>query len=158
MGSEPSAIRASWLNTNYSKIFTTGGSGTLFTGTTNSDVASYFLALANSKTQLDNLRIQILSVALDVYASTTGLGWSTAAGGSASYGFKQDGFGQGTGTVEINVGSNGAAFGFANNTWHTVNDLLSAANSNWTAIASDKNLMNMANIVFNGINEKGDIK
>ena len=100
---------------------------------------------------------EVLAVALDVYATTTGRGWSTAPGGSASYGFKQDGFGNGTGDVVINVGSNGAAFGFANNSWHTVNELLSAANTRWATIIASKSYTNMANIVFNGINEKGDI-
>src|SRR5262249_47007378 len=64
----------------------------------------------NSTNQIDNLRVQILAVALDVWATTTGMGWSTAAGGSASYGFKQDSFGNGTGTIVVNVGSNGAVF------------------------------------------------
>src|SRR5262249_16910116 len=67
--------------TGQGNIFTTGG-GDLFSGSTATDVANYFLTLKNSKKQIDNLRVQILAVDLDVWATTTGLGWSTAPGGS----------------------------------------------------------------------------
>jgi sporulation-control protein spo0M len=147
---------ANFLKVTYGSVFTTGG-GTLFTGSTNADVAAYFVKLKGSHSQVDNLRVQILAVALDVWATTTGEGWSTAAGGSASYGFKQDSFGNGTGTIVINVGNNGAAFGVANNTWLTVNQLLALANSRWSTILANTSLIDEANIVFNGINEHGDI-
>jgi hypothetical protein len=121
------------------------------------DIANYFITLKNSHKQIDNLRVEILAVELDVWATTTGQGWSTAPGGSSSYGIKQDSFGNGTGTIVINVGSNGAAFGVADNSWQTVNQLLSLANSRWSQIINNASWMNMANVVFNYINEHGDI-
>jgi hypothetical protein len=147
---------AYYIKVTYANVFTTGG-GTTFSGKTNADIATYFTTLSNSKTQIDNLRVQILAVALDVWATTTGEGWSTAAGGSASYGFKQDSFHNGTGTIVINVGNNGTAFNVPNNSWLTVNQLLSLANSRWSTFIASKDYVNMANVVFNGINEKGDI-
>jgi len=62
---------ANFLKVTYGNVFTTG-SGMLFTGSTNSDVATYFVKLKGSHNQIDNLRVQILAVELDVWATTTG--------------------------------------------------------------------------------------
>ena len=101
------------------------------------------------------LDAQVLAVALATYVTN-----STLAGGNyaAGYGFNVSS--SGTGSRTFNVGSSGAAFGVANNTTLTVMQILQAANTNavsgslWNGNTS---LRNLANTVFDGINQTGDI-
>src|SRR5207248_7907679 len=65
--------------------------------------------------------------------------------------------GQGT----FNVGSNGAAFGVANNTILTVGQVLTAVNANFSPTTGlfyggDSTLTSAANNVLNGINTSGE--
>jgi hypothetical protein len=107
-----------------------------------------------------------MSLALNIYATTTGLGWPNAA----SYGFKQGFGGLGLGQIYYNVGTNGASFGVANNTFMLVSDILAYVNSKttrvggstttlptWTMYGGNATLINGANNVMNGINQMGDI-
>jgi hypothetical protein len=141
-------------------------------GATRTQVAAYVKQLIGAQGLTYNTMAQALANALAVFATTTGLGWSTATGGSASYGFSQGQFGTGTGTSTINVGNCGAAFGVPNGTSITVNQVLTYLNNHCTSNAvggnpttlptftlygGDNNLINCANIVCNAINEKGDI-
>jgi hypothetical protein len=105
------------------------------------------------------LDAQVLAVALAAYATS-----STLAGGTmaAQYGFTVTS--GGTGVNTYNVGSGGAAFGVANNTTMTVLDILLAANARakkgvlyLDGTVVNQTLRNLANAVFTGINERGDI-
>ena len=92
---------------------------------------------------------------------------SLAGNVAAAYGFRVDALG--TGAATYNVGCNGAAFGVANNSVVTVMYLLRRTNNdtirgvlwdlngNGCISTSEQLLRNMANTVFTGINEAGDI-
>jgi hypothetical protein len=77
---------------------------------------------------------------------------------AANYGFIVSGNGLGTPTV--NVGSNGAAFGVADNSVLTVMDLLKATDAQAVGgllYNGDDTLRKEANNVYSAINEQGDI-
>jgi hypothetical protein len=79
-------------------------------------------------------------------------------GVGTQYGFKVGGNGAATATV--NVGSNGAAFGVADNTTVTVLDLLVAADAQAVTGAlynGNAAKRNIANNVFSAINQAGGI-
>ncbi len=131
--------------------------GTYFT---NAQVAaSYTTNFFCVKGQKTNA--QVLSVALAVYCTNT-----TLAGGnyaySTAYHFNISVGGIGGHT--FNVGSDVAAFGVANNTVLTINQLLAYTNSratNGVLYAKDGTAMssnqNLANDLYSSINTTGDI-
>jgi hypothetical protein len=97
---------------------------------------------------------------------------NTNSNGPAKYGFQQGFGGAGLGSVFYNVGNNGASFGVANNTYLTVNTILSYLNSHtvitktgsysklptvYFYMLGDTTFTNGANNVLNGINQQGDI-
>ena len=107
---------------------------------------------------------QILAVALAAYVTNENLAGSAAE----DYGFTVDAYG--TGAATFNVGNNGAAFGVANGSEVRILDLLLAVNSRSTngllydlngngrtTDANEELYRTMANNVFSGINEFGDI-
>ncbi len=159
-----SASIGSWLSSTYSNLF-----GNL-SGANGTQVANYFLNYVkpNASGSTYNTYAQALTTALNVWVTTTGLGWNSTA---ASYGFHQGFGGLGLGDIFFNVGTNGASFGVANNTLMTVSSLLSYFNSqtvrtgsSFTALPTfvfyvnnNTSLLNGANNVFNGINNAGDI-
>ncbi len=164
-----SAVLGNWLGTTYSNLF-----GNMV-GATGTQVASYFQSIvkASASGVIYNTYAQAFTTALDVWVTTTGLGWNTSATGPKSYGFQQGFGGVGLGAVYYNVGSNGASFGVANNTLMKVSDLLAYFNSKTVRTGGSYNpntmpsfvfygnnstsLLNGANNVFNGINNMGDI-
>src|SRR5262249_15143283 len=107
---------------------------------------------------------QVLATAFAVYVTNQSLAGTTAA----AYGFQVTA--NGVGTRTFNVGSNGAAFGVANNANVSVLDLLLAVNSrsqngllydlDGDGDADDPletSYRAMANNVFSAINEAGDL-
>jgi uncharacterized delta-60 repeat protein len=101
------------------------------------------------------LDAQVLATALAVYVTDSTLD-NTGAG--TPYGFIVAGNGVATSTV--NVGSNGAAFGVANNTAMTVLDILLAADAqavNGVLYNGNTTRRNQANTVFSAINEAGGL-
>ena len=153
-GSSTSTALGNWLATSFPRIWGSQANSTNnLTGRTNTQIAAYFLTKFNVRGQ--KLDAQVLAVALATYVTN-----STLAGGNyaASYGFNVSS--SGTGSRTFNVGSSGAAFGVANNTTLTVMQILQAANTNavsgslWNGNTS---LRNLANTVFDGINQTGDI-
>ncbi len=77
---------------------------------------------------------------------------------AAAYGFNTSAAGIGSHTY--NVGSNGAAFGVANNTSLTVVQLLLSTNSqssHGVLYNGNSNLINLANTVYGGVNSAGGI-
>jgi hypothetical protein len=112
---------ASWLATNFANLYGSGAGVNDLTGKTNADVSLLFQRIWRSSG--DGAEAQVLTTALNIYATTTSLGGAQAV----SYGFKISAGGQGSKT--FNVRSYGAAVGVANNTTLTVYDMLRAVNS-----------------------------
>ena len=101
------------------------------------------------------LDAQVLATALAVYATNAVLDPTQVA---ANYGFIVSGYGVGTATV--NVGSNGDAFGVANNTTMIVMDLLLATDDqaiNGLLYNGNAARRNMANAVHSTLNDAGGI-
>ena len=125
---------------------------------TNTQVAAaYLVAFGNNGGVQGNTYVQTFAVALAVYATDPTLGGGSA---STTQGFKV--VNGGTGSETYNIGSNGAAFGVANNTSLTVLQILQILNADYNATtglfyAGSSTLTNDANNVTNGINQGGDI-
>ena len=99
------------------------------------------------------LDAQVLATALAVYVTDPTLD-NTGVG--TQYGFTVSG--NGVATATFNVGSNGAAFGVADNTNMTVMDLLLALDAqavNGVLYNGNTTKRDMANNVFSAINEAG---
>jgi len=142
LGASNSPALGNWLGTNYPCMF-----GSL-AGKANSVVAAQFLTyfdVSGKKTQA-----QVMAGALAAYFTSSNLG-----GGSASAGFGFNVTPGGTGSKSYNVGSLGTALGLQNNTSYTVFQLLQAANSHCPFSSA---VYDALNDIFNGINQKGDIK
>src|SRR6185437_7887525 len=145
-GGPNSTQLGNWLATNFPNLY----SG--FKGKTNSYIASAFSNDFNQTGQ--KLSAQILGCALAVYVTNSSLAGNVAA----AYGFNVGTFG--TGILTINVGSSGLAFGCPNNTTITIFQALQAANAQslgGTLYGGNTNLSNMANTIFDAINQGGDI-
>jgi uncharacterized delta-60 repeat protein len=121
----PTAL-ASWLKATFPNLY---GSLSL---TTNADVAAYFQTLftqaaraTGTKTQVlaAQAPVEVLATALNVYATTASLGGTAGT----AYGFIVSAWG--LGAYSYNVGSDGAAFGVANNTTLTAYALLLRVNN-----------------------------
>jgi len=96
-----------------------------------------------------------LPTPLSVYATNATLDPTKVV---ASYGFTVSGDGAGTATA--NVGSNGDAFGAANNSTLTLMDLLLAADAqavNGVLYNGNATKRNEANIVYSAVNQAGHI-
>jgi hypothetical protein len=115
---------ANWLATTFPNLYGPGTGSNNLTNQTNGQVATYFETLFSlGGTQV---QAEVLAVALNVYATTTALGGNAVNAGVA-YGFSVSA--TGLGADSFNVGSDGAAFGVANNTTRNVYELLLAVNN-----------------------------
>lgn len=152
----PSATNlGNWIATNFPNMF-----GVL-AGMTNAQVASYYTNQFLVKGQ--KLNAQVLGTIFATYVTDSDL----AGNAAVKYGFNVNEIG--VGGALINVKSNGAAFGLANNTVTSVLDLLYRADDRanngllWDLDANnlidstEQAYRNMANEVFSRINEQGDI-
>jgi hypothetical protein len=154
-GGPTSTALANWLATSFPNLYGPGKTGTNpndLTGKTNADVAALFLKFFDVKGVKADA--QVLAVALADYATTASLGGSAAK----AYGFTVTA--GGVGTAAFNVGSAGAAFGVPNGTVLSVAQILSYADSkskNGLLYNGDTSLIVLANSVFDGINQGGDI-
>ena len=124
------------LASNYPHLFGASNpyTGTSLAGLTNSQVAAVYLSLWTPSGLQKNTYVQAFAVALGLYA-----------GGNAG---------------SFNVGSNGAAFGVANNTMLTVMDLLLATDAqavNGVLYGGNTTKRNMANDVYSAVNQAGGI-
>jgi hypothetical protein len=119
----------------------------------NTEVAAFYQSLFNqSGPKLD---AQVLATALSVYVTNATLDPTLAA---ASYGFTVSGDGAGTATV--NVGSNGDAFGVANNSTMPLMDLMLATDAqavNGVLYNGNTLKRNHADTVYSAVNQAGDI-
>ena len=142
-----------WLAVTFPHMFGAPSGSNELAGESNAYVAAFFQSRFVVHDQ--KLDAQVLATALAVYVTNPTLD-NTGVG--TQYGFNVSGSGVATATV--NVGSNGAAFGVANNTTMTVLDLLVAADSQAVSgVLYNGNTAkrNMANSVFSAINEAGGI-
>jgi hypothetical protein len=163
-----------WLGTTYPNLFgNLANTTTPANSATGTQIAAYFITAKNAAGGLiGNTYAQVLATALNVWVTTTGLGWNTSPTGPTKYGFAQGFGGAGLGSILYNVGSNGASFGVANNTYQTVNYILSYLNSKTTVTTpgsitklpvlyfyskTDTTLTNGASNVLSGINQAGDL-
>jgi hypothetical protein len=162
-GSSTSTHLAQWLATTFPNLYgLSAGVYAMVTGTssnphylTNAQVAaSYntnFFGVTGQKTNA-----QVLAVAFAVYSTSTNLSGSATLAVKCGFNVTATGIGLDT----YNIGSNGAAFGVANNSVLTINQILAYTNSQsyggklYNGITA---LINMANTVYGGINTSGDI-
>jgi hypothetical protein len=140
-----------WLAATFPHMFGASAGSDDLTGKSNAAVAAFF------QTQFvvhgQKLDAQVLATALAVYVTDPTLD-STGVG--TQYGFIVSGNGVATSTY--NVGTNGAAFGVADNTTMTVMDLLLAVDAqavNGVLYNGNAARRNMANTVFSAINQVG---
>src|SRR5262249_15536979 len=98
-----------WLAATLPDMYGRNANGNDLTGMSNAYVASFFQGLFTLPGP--KLDAQVLATALSVYVTNATLDPTRVA---AQYGFTVSG--DGVGTATINVGSNGDAFGVANNT------------------------------------------
>ena len=138
---------ANWLASNFPYCYGINAGANNLTGKKNSEVAAYFLTLFNTPNP-PKTDAQLLSAALAVYVTKSSLAGNVAA----SYGFTVSV--QGTGAKTYNVGSYGSAIGLTNDTAYTVLQLLQQANLRKKLGLFDKNAFN---VIFDGINQMGDI-
>jgi Bacterial Ig-like domain (group 3)/PKD domain/SdrD B-like domain len=151
-----------WLARTFPNLYAT------LDGLTNAQVAAFYKTLfartiADAPAGPPRVDAQVMATALAIYVTNQTLAGPTAS----AYGFHVSA--DGVGARTFNVGGNGAAFGVANNSDVSVMDLLLAVNAR-----SDNGLLHdlnadgqirsseaayrtMANVVFTGINEAGDI-
>jgi hypothetical protein len=142
-----------WLAATMPNTFGASAGSNNLTGKSNAFVAALFQKDFLMKgVKLD---AQVLATALSVYATNATLDSSTAA---TRYGFIVSGTGLGTDT--INLGSNGDAFGVANNTSMSVLALLQAADDQavlGVLYNGNATKRNEANSLFSALNEAGGI-
>jgi hypothetical protein len=141
-----------WLATNFSNVYGPGGAYNT-TNKSNSAVASMFMTFYKDMTH-HKTDAAMLATALNVYASTNGLG----GGDADNYGFAPTDAGLAAAT--FNVGNNGAAFNVANNSTLSVWQLLQAANSkssNDVLYNGVSSMLTMAYNMFEMINNSGGI-
>jgi len=116
-------------------------------GKTNTQVAARFMQLFDvSGTKTD---AQVMAGVFAIYITNSTLSGST---GASKFGFNVST--SGTGAKYYNVGSAGSAIGLTNGASYTVLQLMQRAN----ALAPyNSTVFNALNVIFDGINQKGDI-
>ena len=148
----PAPSSANWLAATLPNTFGVNAGSNNLAGKSNASVAALFQQDFLMKgVKLD---AQVLATALSVYATNATL---DPTGVAASYGFTVSGDGAGTATV--NVGSNGDAFGVANNTTMTVHGPAAGhrrAGGQRRPLQRQRDKRNEANNVFSAVNEAGD--
>lgn len=164
------AALVNWLNANFGNVFGdtfTGGSG----GDNDVEVASFYKNQFFSQKLKGTPKVdaQFMATAFATFFTSSNLSGGSVA---ASYGFNVTQTGIGTNVV--NIGSNGAAFGVADNTDMTIMAILLATNgltgnsgsgyrniydTNGDGVLDDneKALRVLANNIYSAINEGGHI-
>jgi len=159
-----------WLAATFPNMYGPTAGANSLAGKTNVQVAVLYTSLFQ-KSKKDaalggppKMDAQVMATALAVYVTNQTLAGTTAQ----SYGFLVTA--NGVGTAAFNVGSNGAAFGVANNTSVSILDLLLAVDArSFNGVLFDLNhdgfansaletaYRQMANDVFTAINQAGGI-
>jgi hypothetical protein len=150
-GGAASTALSGWLATNFGNLYGAGAGANNLTGFSNAQVAAFFqsqFALPGS------LEAQVLATALNVYATTLSLGGTVGQ----AYGFSVSA--DGLGAYTFNVGSDGAAFGAANNATGNVYALLQGVNDQavlGVLYGGDKALRNEASDLLGALMKAGSI-
>jgi hypothetical protein len=142
-----------WLAQTFPHMFGASAGSDNLAGKSNAAVAAFFQTEFVVHGQ--KLDAQVLATALAVYV-TDGTLDNTGVG--TRYGFLVGG--NGVATATVNVGTNGAAFGVADNTTMTVMDLLLAADAqavNGVLYNGNTTKRTLANNIFSATNEAGGI-
>jgi hypothetical protein len=152
-GGSTSTQLGNWLAATLPNTFGAHAGANNLTGKSNAFVAALFQQDFLMKgVKLD---AQVLATALSDYVTNATLDPTKVA---AAYGFTVSG--DGVGIATVNIGSNGDAFGVANNTTLTVMDLLLAADAqavNGVLYNGNSTKRNEANTVFSAVNQDGGI-
>jgi hypothetical protein len=146
-----------WLADSFPHMYGALSGGNSLAGKTNDYIANFYQATKFS-VKGQKLDAQVMGVAFAVYVTNTNLNTGSGASMAMGQGFTLSSDGLGASTM--NVGSNGAAFGVANNTTMRVIDMLLATDSmtvNGVLYNGNTSLRDMANTVYTKINEQGDI-
>jgi hypothetical protein len=150
-GATATALSA-WLATTFPNLYGASAGVNNLSGKTNAQVAAFYLSQFNLSAP--KVQAQVLAVALNVYATTQGLGGTAGV----AYGFSVSA--SGLGARSCNVGSDGSAFGVANNTTCNVYQLLLAVNKQavkGVLYNGNATLQSQAAALFNALNEAGGI-
>ena len=151
-GGPHSTSLGNWLASQFPNMYGGVAGAKNLTGKTNSQVAAFYVSLFNvTGPKLD---AQVMATALAVYVTNTDL----AGIGAAQYGFRTST--AGTGAATFDVGTSGSAFGVPNGTRMTILQILSAANARAVRgklYNGTTSLQNLAIVVFDGINQRGDL-
>jgi hypothetical protein len=144
---------ANWLAATLPHMFGIGAGSNNLTGQSN----AYVAALFQQDFVLQGVKVdaQVLATALNVYATNATLDSTRVA---AQYGFTVSG--DGLGAAAVTVGSDGDAFGVANNTTMTVMDLLLATDAqavNGVLYNGNTTKRSHANDVYSAINQAGSL-
>jgi hypothetical protein len=142
-----------WLAATLPNIFGAAAGGNNLAGKSNAYIAALFQS--DFVVQGPKVDAQVLATALAVYATNATL---DNTGVAAQYGFIVSG--DGVGAATWNVGSNGDAFGVANNTTMTVMDLLLATNNqaiNGLLYNGNAARRNEATAVYSALNQAGSV-
>ena len=119
-----------WLAANFPNLYGQNAGAASLLGKTNAQIASFYTTLY--KTTAQKLDAQVLALAFATYVTDAQLAGTVAR----NYGFEVTDAGVGSATY--NVGSNGAAFGVANNSTVAVSQLLQIAdNKSWNGTLWD---------------------
>jgi uncharacterized repeat protein (TIGR01451 family) len=151
-GGENSTALGYWLATNFANMYGANAGANNLAGKTNAQIADFYVTLFKQKGQ--KLDAQVLATAFAVYVTDSDL----AGNNAAQYGFTVSS--AGTGAATFSVGNSGAAFGVANDTRLTILQILTATNAQTVGgnLYNDSTaLRNLANTVYDGINQGGDI-
>jgi hypothetical protein len=149
---------ANWLATTFPNLYGPATGNNNLTNQSNDQVAAYFETLFSQSGP--KVQAEVLAVALNVYATTTSLGGDAVNAGVA-YGFSVSA--TGLGADSFNVGSDGAAFGVANNTTCNVYELLLAVNQQanngvlYNGNPMQSTLQGEAAALFDALNQAGSI-
>jgi hypothetical protein len=138
---------SAWLAGNFSNLYGVNAGHSNLTGKTNAAVAAYFQDLW--KADHDGAAVQVLTTALNVYATTTSLG---GVQGQA-YGFAVSITGLGART--FNVGGRGTAVGVANGSKLNVFEMLCGVNAqarDGSLYNGDRRLLHAAADLFEDLN------
>jgi hypothetical protein len=157
-----------WLATTFPNMYGANAGTSNLAGKTNAQVAAFYVSLFKRNGQTapagpPKVDAQVLATALAVYVTNSSLSGNVAT----SYGFQVST--NGLGYSAYNVSTNGSAFGVANGSSVRIMDLLLAVNTRsrrgllfdmddtGTISTSERTFREMANTVFSGINEMGDL-
>jgi hypothetical protein len=150
-GSTATALSC-WLAATFPNLYGASAGVNNLAGKTNAQVAAFYLsqfALSGTKVEAE-----VLASALSVYASTNSLGGSAGT----AYGFSVSA--TGLGARSYSVGSDGAAFGVANNTVCNVYQLLQAVNQKsvkGVLYGGNVTLRKQAADLFDALNQAGSV-